>query len=268
MLRPVMTALFPVTPITRLRIPIFLPPDMIGREWAGAAVRRTEGCLDFSAAFCLLPALCRCGRGSVNFLNRDGQVKSYTVAGYSTFASKDGNGRTHVPDLALGKLSRPIALTDNIGWYPVLNADDSAAPGSDSAQYVGKKIISYGAKARAGINEILSFAFICTNKTQQPDNLTFSAVSDFHPGLSAQFPDETGFAGGDSGGLSFIVWKNRLVLMGTHFAVGADGPIRYNVDAFLPYYLKDIISAMNGSGYSVSTIVVDPEPSSLQFLPL
>jgi len=241
---------------------------MIGREWAGAAVRRTEGCLDFSAAFCLLPALCRCGRGSVNFLNRDGQVKSYTVAGYSTFASKDGNGRTHVPDLALGKLSRPIALTDNIGWYPVLNADDSAAPGSDSAQYVGKKIISYGAKARAGINEILSFAFICTNKTQQPDNLTFSAVSDFHPGLSAQFPDETGFAGGDSGGLSFIVWKNRLVLMGTHFAVGADGPIRYNVDAFLPYYLKDIISAMNGSGYSVSTIVVDPEPSSLQFLPL
>ncbi|MDD5728412.1 MAG: hypothetical protein PHV59_07620 [Victivallales bacterium] len=205
---------------------------------------------------------------AVTFLNRDGHLKSYTVAGYSTFSYNDADGGKHVADLALGRLKNPVKPVDNIAYYSVLNADNAEVSGFNGDWYIGKEIISYGETARAGINTIYSFGFITTNKTHSPDNRTFSAISDFHPGLTAQFPDEAGFAGGDSGSLSFLVWNNRLTVIGTHFSAGKDGALQYNADAFLPYYLPDLNSAMKDSGYSVSTVIIDPDPSSLLFFRL
>jgi len=196
--------------------------------------------------------------GTVSFVNRDGLVKSYTVAGYSIFPSDDGGGVRHVADLALGRLSRPVEAADKIGYYPVLYAEPAATTGSAWNRYVGREVIYYGETARAGINTIYALAFITTNKTNIPDNRTFGAVSDSHPGAGARFPDETGFSGGDSGGPSFLVWNGRLTLIGTHFSIAKDAGRQYNVDSFLPYYLPQLNTAMNGSGYTVSTIEADP----------
>ncbi|MDD5728411.1 MAG: PEP-CTERM sorting domain-containing protein [Victivallales bacterium] len=203
---------------------------------------------------------------TVTFLNRDGELKSYTIAGYSNFSFTDSDG-AHVSDLSLGRLSVAVAEADNIAYYPVLNADNESTPAFEGDWYAGKEIISYGWTARAGTNAIDSLGFVSTNSTQDPDNLTFSAVSDFHSG-SSLYPDEAGLEGGDSGSPSFMVWNDQLTLMGTHFAVGSGTTLSYNVDAFLPYYIDNENSAMSGSGYALATINVVPEPSSLLYFVL
>jgi hypothetical protein len=200
---------------------------------------------------------------TISFLNNYGELKSYTVEGYSVLESTDKNV-THTADLVLGRLSAPIQQADNICYYSVPDADNAQTSWFDADWYIGKQIVSYGKTARAATNNIDSFAYASSWSNDESDNQTFSALFDFHKTDSASYPDEAGLEPGDSGSPSFMIWDGQITLVGTHFAINDTDPdIRINADSFVPYYISALNTAMDGSGYSVSAISVIPEPSGL-----
>lgn len=196
---------------------------------------------------------------SVTFFNRDGELKNYTVASYSTFSFTDANG-THTSDLALGWLTTPIPEADNIAHYPVLNADDPATPEFDLDWYLNKDIYVYGWYAKAGENAINGFAWAGTGDPPETSaDLTFTSMFDYDS--RGYYPGLAGCEPGDSGSPTLMPWNSQLTLLGTHFGVSALQPAATwtTFDAFIPVYVDDMNLAMESSGYSVDTINVIPE---------
>ena len=200
---------------------------------------------------------------SVSFLNRDGQLKTYTVQKYTTFDYTDQNG-AHIPDLALGWLTQAIPDSDHVSHYSVINADNPKTPSYDTSWYAGKEIYVYGWYARAGTNTLDSFGLVKTTGTATPDNTTLCAEYDGYHGTGA--PDEAICEGWDSGGPSFIAWNGRLTVVGTHFAISDNGNLARDFDDFVPAYVNNMDLAMAGTGYSVDQIYMVPEPATVLLL--
>lgn len=193
---------------------------------------------------------------TITFQNRDNQLKSYTVEGYSTLDYSDP-WNNYVPDLVLGKLSAPIPETDNIKHYSVLDSDPGSMPGSYANQWFrGREFFSYGWTARVGRDTIDYFSFVGANPYGNPTDQTQCFV--YHQGATQ---DEPMGQGGDSGSPSFMVWNDELTVLGTHFMIGGTG----NYDPHISAYITLLNDAMAPSGYSVNAVVV-PEPSSLILL--
>lgn len=199
---------------------------------------------------------------NLKFLNRDGELKTYTVDKYSTFSFTDEDG-THTSDLALGWLTTPIPDSDNIAHYAVLNADDPATPEFDIDWYLNKDMYVYGWYGKAGENVINDFTWAYSSNNPNPyADLTFCSMFDYealgyHPGLAGCQP-------GDSGSPSLMPWNGQLTVLGTHFGVSDFPPAESwtTYDAFIPVYIEDMNLAMEPSGYSVDTVNVIPEPAT------
>ncbi len=199
---------------------------------------------------------------TVTFYNQLSELKVYTVEGYSTF-DYDDYGITHIPDLALGRLSEVISASDKISHYKVLDADDYSTDWYDIDWYKDKEIYTYGAMARAGTNSIDYFASVNTRGFANPDNATLCAVYDTH--ATGDYYGEAGCQGGDSGSPSFIPYNGELTLMGTHFAInGSTSGTWETCDSFIPNYLDDIDMAINSYGYAVDRIFIDIFPYKVE----
>ncbi len=210
---------------------------------------------------------------TVSFFNADGQLKTYTVQGYSTFDYQltqngnplfDNNGNPYmcIPDLALGWLTEAIPVSDGITAYSVLDADDYSTSWFDTGWYVGKDILSYGWTAKAGNNTIDNFQNVATTGFSNPTNGTTTAVYSYDRNNDPQ--GQAGAQGGDSGSPSFMVWDGQLTIAGTHFAV-SNGTEAWNTyDSFVPYYADAIDAAMSSAGYSLNRITIDVFPTKLK----
>ncbi|MCM8813416.1 MAG: PEP-CTERM sorting domain-containing protein [Candidatus Omnitrophica bacterium] len=193
---------------------------------------------------------------NVLFVNREGMLKSYTVAGYDELTSVDGSGQTQTADLVLGRLAAAISAVDDIAFYRVLDTDLSF--------YVGKEFLPYGWTHRVGRDTFggANDRFALANSGA--NNATVSMVYDYHKVNTSAYPDEAGLQGGDSGSPTLMAWNNELTVLGTHFAVDDSNPTyRLNIDSFLPYYIPQLNAKMAPSGYSISTLAVVPEPASI-----
>jgi len=210
---------------------------------------------------------------TVSFFNADGQLKTYTVQGYSTFDfqltqngnpifDSDGNPYMCIPDLALGWFTEAISDSDGITHYSVLDADDYSTSWFDTGWYVGKDILSYGWTAKAGNNTIDSVTGVATTGMSSPSNHTTVAEYSYDRNNDPQ--GQAGAQGGDSGSPSFIVWDGQLTVAGTHFAV-TNGTDAWNTyDSLVAAYAEDIDAAMSSTGYSLNRIKIDVFPDKLK----
>ena len=201
---------------------------------------------------------------TVTFYNGIGELKTYEVAGYTTFPEvREADGYTNIPDLVVGRLQQAVTESDDITYYSVLDADDYTTGHYDTGWYVGKDIYAYGRTARAGINTIDYFQGVSTRFGLDPDNGTTTAVYDTD--LNNGYVGEAGGQGGDSGSPSFIPYNGELTLMGTHFAIsGSTSDSWKTYDSFVPAYLEEIDAALNPYGYQVRRISIDIFPTKLQ----
>ncbi len=206
---------------------------------------------------------------SVTFYNQLGDLKSYTVEGYSTFdeewTNDEGESWINTPDLTVGRLSGVISEMDKISHYKVLDASDYSTEWCDARWYEGKEVYAYGTSARAGTNVIDFLQNVCTSMAGplKPINLTTTAVYDTH--ATGDYYGEAGGQGGDSGSPSFIPYNGELTLMGTHFAISGDTSGTWRTyDSAIPGYLDNIDAAMISYGYKVERIYIDIFPSKLE----
>jgi hypothetical protein len=210
---------------------------------------------------------------TVSFFNSLGQLKTYTVQGYSTFDyqltqngnplyDNSGNPYMCIPDLALGWLTEAIPVSDGIANYSVLDADDYSTSWFDTGWYSGKDLLVYGWTARTGNNTIDGFTNVATTGFSNPTNGTTTAVYSYDSNNDPQ--GQAGCQGGDSGSPSFLVWNGQLTIAGTHFAVSTGTEAWNSYDSFVPYYADDIDSAMGSAGYSLNRIKIDVFPDKLK----
>ncbi|MDD5269748.1 MAG: PEP-CTERM sorting domain-containing protein [Candidatus Omnitrophica bacterium] len=211
---------------------------------------------------------------TVSFVNSLGQLKTYTVQGYSTFDYQltqngnplyDNNGNPYmcIPDLALGWLTEAIPVSDGVTSYSVLDADDYSTSWFDTGWYTGKDLLVYGWTARTGNNTIDGFTNVATTGFSNPTNGTTTAVYSYDRNNDPQ--GQAGAQGGDSGSPSFMVWNGQITIAGTHFAVSTGSTEAWNTyDSFVPYYADDIDSAMSSAGYSLNRIKIDVFPDKLK----
>ncbi|MFA5165143.1 MAG: PEP-CTERM sorting domain-containing protein [Candidatus Omnitrophota bacterium] len=210
---------------------------------------------------------------TVSFVNSLGQLKTYTVQGYSTFDyqltqngkplyDNSGNPYMCIPDLALGWLTEAIPVSDGIASYSVLDADDYSTSWFDTGWYNGKDLLTYGWTAKAGNNTIDNFQNVATTGFSNPTNGTTTAVYSYDSNNDPQ--GQAGCQGGDSGSPSFLVWNGQLTIAGTHFAVSTGTEAWNTYDSFVPYYADDIDSAMGSAGYSLNRIKIDVFPDKVK----
>ena len=192
--------------------------------------------------------------GNLRFANQDGEVKEYTISGFSTtsFGSETS-------DLVIGKLSTPIPLEDNIVSYPILDP-----PSFDF--FLDQEILVYGRSdpaddsPRVGLNQVDSLTPVDTG-----DNNTTMTIL-FDDDMSNE--SEALLQDGDSGSPSFIEHNGQLTLVGTHFAIGEEITIDDELiplaffDSFVPFYTDQIDIILAEDGFVLERIAVVPEPGT------
>lgn len=166
----------------------------------------------------------------IAFLNRDGQVRSYTIAKLQTIElGKGGNGEPAYSDAAVGTLVETVAAADHIAHYRVPNL------GPGISAYLGKKILLYGHLARIGTNEIIEGMMLR------------NAMSEFNYNTRGLSRGMAKSEVGDSGSPSFLVENGELLLIGSHW--------KDDTDAMLPGLLPQLtrILAADGATLEVFT---------------
>lgn len=143
-------------------------------------------------------------------------------------------------DIYLGRLKQPI--DENIAFYSVL---DLPYPSS----YINKTFFAYGKLHRVGRNKIDS----CTKDVTNDGSTTKAMYFDYDGIISDSVGiDECLLEVGDSGGPSFIPFNGELSLVGIHWL--KDGT-KGSWDSFVPHYLDDILSYVNGGDANMDGIV-------------
>ncbi len=220
---------------------------------------------------------------TINFINREGQLKSYTVNKYSSRVIDNVNEfGSHPCDLALGWLSETVSEADKISHYSILDTDDPSSPyydvnwwGTSLGAQVESNIYLYGQGAQVGRNnEIGSFGYHCPanayEQTLYASSLFRSEENYNRLGPDPGYPDNAGAVGGDSSSPTFVLWGGELTLFGVHSAVSAVPPMTswYTYDTFLPRYINDLDMLMEESDYFINRIDVYavPEPSTILLL--
>ncbi|MHC4996334.1 MAG: hypothetical protein ACYTGQ_14915, partial [Planctomycetota bacterium] len=190
------------------------------------------------------------------FLNREGVVKTYPVAGGLTTTTdglNDISGSTS--DLALGVLADPIPASDAVSFYEMIQAPPD--------WYHGRRILVFGKDEQAGLNRIDGVSIVCTGDETECPNHDETVVAHYDYDPVAGLPvDESGGEGGDSGKPSLLVIEERVMVVGVHFAIGSveDSPLVSTYDGFLPFYADQIDAHMTPTGFALSRVVVPNTP--------
>lgn len=183
---------------------------------------------------------------SVSFLNQNGVVMNYTVSSVTTITHTAGVNT----DIAIGRLSAPIAGADLITSYPLLQL-------STYGQYLGLSLLVYGQNGRIGTNTLDAFHL---NADMLPfgsgngvaDSTLFSTD---HDSVAGESQGESG----DSGSPTFFVSGGALALLGVHSGINTDASPDLTFDSFLPSYYGQINTLLQVDGFTLQAI---PEPAA------
>lgn len=206
---------------------------------------------------------------TVNFVNRNGELKSYALSNAqpfrptTTFTNSMGQQQTLPSDVYLGTLAAPIPASDLIDFFPVANGPTNA--------FISAPILAYGqnpayvnpstgtASPHIGKNNIDAIGLASFDGPDPVNEATMAYAYDFN----ASLPGEFHVIAGDSGGGSFVNLGNQLALTGAHY--GLDTTDNTSADSYLPFYIDQLNAAMlSNTPYSL-TLAPIPEPSSLVF---
>lgn len=189
---------------------------------------------------------------TLNFVNTDGALKSYTVHGTQVIQHPNGQNT----DLVVVRLTAPIPSVDQVAFYATLLFPSAA-------DYLGLSLVMFGAGQRAGINTIAA--------VQEADLLPFGSgngVADNFITLTTYDPI-TGSAqgqGGDSGSPTFALVNGQLALLAVNSAIGTladDTP--FTVGIGVPFYAAALNNVLQLDGYSLGAFVLAspiPEPGA------
>lgn len=163
----------------------------------------------------------------IAFVNRDGKVRTFTIAKLQEIQFFKEGAPTKYADTAVGTLSEPVAKADHIAHYRVANF------GTTISGYIGKKILLYGHLARIGTNEIVE------------GTMLRGAMSEFNFYTTALSRGMAKPESGDSGSPTFLPVNGELTIVGTHREV--------DTDSMVPGLIPEInrILAQDGSALEV-----------------
>lgn len=183
----------------------------------------------------------------VSFLNQTGAVKNYTVESTHAIAHSLGENT----DIAIGRLSAPIASSDAITSYPLLRLDTYD-------HYLNLPLLVYGGNGRIGRNHLDAFYLADMlpfgRSNGVPDSVLFSTDQD---SIAGESQGEVG----DSGSPSLYLAGSTLALVGIHSAIDTMPPLNDRTfDSFLPSYGSQIQSLLALDGYALAVI---PEPAAV-----
>lgn len=184
---------------------------------------------------------------SVSFLNQAGVVKTYTVDSTSVITHSAGVNT----DLAIGRLTAPIAGADLVTSYPILLFNTYG-------EYANLPLLVYGQSGRIGQNTLDA---IYLNADMLPFG-SGNAVADstlFSADYDAATNQSQG-EGGDSGSPTFYVAGATLALLGVHSAIDTTPAEDLTYDSFVPTYTAQINALLTLDSYSLQAI---PEPSTV-----
>jgi hypothetical protein len=175
---------------------------------------------------------------TVNFVNRLGTLKSYTVGSVSAIPKTGGGGIT---DLFIGTLSAPIPAADEIGFFPILRLPQNS-------DYEAQPLVIYGRGGRigTGVVERVYIPQIGIASGMQ----VLERVTDLNSGG----PDDAYSVSGDSGSPSFVVADGQLALVGTFSVNDRSTDHFFSGDMFVPRHLDRLNEKMASTPFRVTTI--------------
>jgi hypothetical protein len=207
---------------------------------------------------------------NVAFINRDGDLKEYTISGTQFFIVDGGMGGTgEQVDLFVGKLTTAIGASDKISSYPILDR------GANDLLTDSPQLIVYGKDDNrnnsplVGLGSIDGGVYSRINVVNEGAGLAESIAYQIDD--NQQNGDVRG-EGGDSGGPSFILYNNTLTLAGIHSAIDTNSNPERTFDTSLAVYRTAVETllfnddgstlaevAFNGTQF-YSSIAPIPEP--------
>lgn len=198
------------------------------------------------------------------FRGSDGIVREYpTVSSTLLTTEYELDGMTLVgnSDIRVWTLDDSVPLPGSHGVtpLPILTGTPAAFFGREI--YASDQFNSFG---RNIIDELALSTFSSTDDI--PNQPTFSIVYDFDSLASgnAVGPDEIFLRSGDSGNAAIAIIDGNVALVGNHFGIDPDARPQLSVSTLLAPYVDQINAhtSQQPGGYTVSTIVLVPEPSS------
>lgn len=168
----------------------------------------------------------------IRFLAPDGTLRDYAVES-STHVKVDGSG----VDLALGRLTEPVAAETGIKPLPYLHFSDSAA-------YADIPLQVFGDSGRVGAGKLRGYNYLDAGT-----GVTW--MSYFSRMASETGPDDCFFEIGDSGSPTFSLWNGKPALVGTHSMLYTDAQhtFYFNYDSFVPTYVPQLDTLLAEDGW-------------------
>lgn len=177
----------------------------------------------------------------IRFVNRNGQLKSHTIAAIHTIPNSEGNAT----DILVGELSAPIPESDAITHYPYLNLATEAA-------YSGRSLLVVGRESSVGVGTLTGILNFGGDPLTSGTGINNTRASSFNYNTLVGGGDDCHGEGGDSGGPSFATTTSGLAIVGIHTAIlNAAGTIT-TIDSFIPHYVDEINAVLAGAGYHLS----------------
>lgn len=169
----------------------------------------------------------------VQFLNREGEVKTYTLSAIETVQAEAPNSS----DLIVGQLDRSVQSEDGIEILSYYNPKSSLSLN-------GKNLIVVAQGGRIGSSAISN---ICPLNIQQIGTIQALMFNFYGSGR----PSDCYLDFGDSGGPSFIEEQGKIALIGIHCAVVQDAERTFvqSIDSYVPAYESGINSILARSAY-------------------
>ena len=163
-------------------------------------------------------------------------------------------------DTWLGKLATPVS--ESVAKYPIYPFLD------DLADYQHKKLYVVGRSALSNQAERQFDVAIGRNRINSVSSISnfneYSLNFSYDPSAGLGFStDEARVITGDSGAPSFIVERNKLGLVSTHWTLTGANIAN---DAFLPSHLNTIRFIVETGGESLVEFIPEPTTSSLMAL--
>lgn len=220
----------------------FSSRDYAGIGWAAADSPTHRQFALVSPGHVLCATHYQPGVGSViRFLNRDGVLIERTVAARFPVPNElDQNS-----DLAVLRLSAPLAPADKVAHFPYLDLSDEAA-------YLNTAMVVFGWEAKAGRGRIAGFE----SRAEPGVKLTRMLRFDYVTAFGQQ--DDCRVELGDSGSPSFAVVAGRPAVVGLHSLL-ADNAAGFSCyDTFVPHYVAGLNLLMAPDGYQMTPANPDP----------
>lgn len=177
---------------------------------------------------------------NIRFLNKDGVVKTYSVASSVNVPDIDNSAS----DVILVTLQNPVLATDAIDTLPYYKL-------TPENQYVNKTLVVFGKNAKAGKGVIKTVTDVTA-----PSPIDTIHVSTFEYKLvgGGTSADDCYFETGDSGSPSFCVIGGKPALVGTHSLVSTTSNPYVNHDSFIPQLVPNINLLMETKGYHMKEV--------------